>query len=300
MPSPLVLALSLAVSAAPAPDDGGEPLPASAPTQPYELSAWCYGALSEYLAIYDQVKPDLVAINRLFGDPVAESEPYQTDIAAARKELKVISASVTAAEKASPRPISEEGAAAIRQGRMIWSVAESRKSRELARAWLSWGLPDRCDSNARELALRSTVLGGALKYNAGQPAPDVASPEAVAGEGQTPLAPPPQAAPAAEARLAPVAIVAPAPVEKPQAEAAAPPAPPLPSVDAPAPAAPPSTAELLATQPPETAPQAASPQAATPLPAAPTQPAEEPAVPPPSPAPTAATTSPDEPQEPML
>src|SRR5579859_5460010 len=99
----LVLAFSLMV--APPPDGGGEPLPPGAPAGGYELSAWCYGALSEYLHIYDEVKPQLVAINKLFGEPVAEAEPYQSDMAAARKELKMIGDAVTAAEKASPKPI---------------------------------------------------------------------------------------------------------------------------------------------------------------------------------------------------
>jgi len=164
----LILALSLMAASTPPPDQG-EPLPPGAPTGDYQLSAWCYGALSEYLAIYDRVKPDLVAINKMFGDPVKESEPYQADIAAFRKELKMIGNAVTLAEKASPRPIAPEGAAAVRQGRMIWSVVEAKPHRELARAWLTWGLPDRCDSVPRQLAERSLVLGKALSYNAGSP-----------------------------------------------------------------------------------------------------------------------------------
>ena len=45
--------------APPAAADVGEPLPPGAPTDSYELSAWCYGALDEYLTIYERVKPDL-------------------------------------------------------------------------------------------------------------------------------------------------------------------------------------------------------------------------------------------------
>ena len=174
--TPLIFALSL-MSAAPPPDQGaGEPLPPGAPTDPYELSAWCYGALDEYLKIYEQVKPDLRDIDKLFGTSVVEADPYQHDMAAYRVELKVIGDSVTDAEKASPRPISQRGVSSMRLGRAIWSIAETKSSRELARAWLTWGLPDKCDSNARELAQRSLLLGQALGYNAkppeSPPAPD--------------------------------------------------------------------------------------------------------------------------------
>jgi len=147
--------------------DEGEPLPASAPTKPYDLAAWCYGAMSEYLDVYDRVKPDLRDIDKLFGTSVKnEPEPYGSDMAAARDELKVLANAVTAAEKASAQVIAPEGAESVKQGRAIWSPAEQRTHRELARAWLSWALPDRCDTNARELAARSALLGKVLKYNA--------------------------------------------------------------------------------------------------------------------------------------
>src|SRR5471032_1981887 len=148
----------------------GEPLPPGAPTDSYQLSAWCYGALDEYLTIYDRVKPDLRDIDHMFGTPVVEAEPYQSDMAAARVELKMIGGSVTEAEKASPRPISQDGVAAIKLGRAIWSVAETKKTRELARAWMLWALPDRCDSNAKELTQKSILFGKALNYNTA-PAP---------------------------------------------------------------------------------------------------------------------------------
>ncbi|HXQ14106.1 MAG TPA: hypothetical protein VN814_05730 [Caulobacteraceae bacterium] len=178
---------------------GGEPLPPGAPTDSYQLSAWCYGALDEYLTIYDRVKPDLRDIDHMFGTPVVEDEPYQSDMAAARVELKMIGASVTEAEKASPRPISEDGVAAIKQGRAIWSVAEARPRRELARAWMLWALPDRCDSNAKELTQRSILFGRALNYNAA-PASTQTNPSPPAPPPADATAPPPAAAePAAQA-----------------------------------------------------------------------------------------------------
>ena len=187
-------------AAGPSPRIPGEPLPPGAPTDSYELSAWCYGALDEYLGIYDRVKPDLRDIDHMFGTSVVEDDPYHSDMDAARVELKMIGESVTQAEKASPRPISEAGAAAVRQGRSIWSVAEAKSSRELARAWLLWALPDRCDSNARELTQRSILFGKALNYNNAPPpsqtdsqpapAPDQGSPPANAAAPAPPAAAP--------------------------------------------------------------------------------------------------------------
>ncbi|HXU99246.1 MAG TPA: hypothetical protein VG166_01965 [Caulobacteraceae bacterium] len=174
MPVPaLLFALSLlaadpAQSAAPdsAPPAAGEPLPSGAPTDEYPLAAWCYGALSEYLDVYDRVKPDLVKIDKMFGTSQPnERAPYASDMAAARVELKVLGHAVQAAEQASPSPIAPQGIEALNHGRAIWRPAEAKTSRELARAWLSWALPDRCASNARELIAKSALLGRALKYN---------------------------------------------------------------------------------------------------------------------------------------
>ncbi|HEX7759055.1 MAG TPA: hypothetical protein VF459_06115, partial [Caulobacteraceae bacterium] len=163
----LILALTLMAStSAPAPGASqGEPLPPGAPTDPYQLTGWCYGALAEYLEIYEVVKPDLVAIDRMFGSPVKEDEPYQSDIVAYRNELKIFGNAIEATEKASPQVISPQGAQAIRAGQAIWRPAEARTRRELARAWMSWGMPDQCDVNAKALLARSTVLGKALSFN---------------------------------------------------------------------------------------------------------------------------------------
>jgi hypothetical protein len=151
-------------AADPTPD--GEPLPADAPTAPYELAAWCYGAMDQYLYIYGQILPQLRDIDRLYGSSVkGEAQPYADDMAAAKVELGVLKNAVQSAEKASLKVISPDGARAVSLGRGIWGPAETHSRRELARAWLSWALPDRCDTNARELAAKSNLLGQALKYN---------------------------------------------------------------------------------------------------------------------------------------
>ena len=286
----LILALSLMASSAPPPTDGGEPLPPGAPTDEYELSAWCYGALSEYLSVYDKVKPDLVDINKLFGDPVREDEPYQSDIAAARKELKVIGGAVTLAEKASPQPIAPQGAEALRMGRGIWSVAETKTNRELARAWLTWGLPDRCDSVSRQLAAKSLLLGKALSYNQGQSAP-AEDDTATSAVGAVP-SPEPQPAPQPSVQPPPPAAIAePRPQRRREAQAAAAqPAHPAPDASAP------DTAATAAASPPAQA----LPTATDASPAAQSAPPAPAPTPTPPPAMSAGATPSDEPQEPIL
>jgi len=317
----LILALAL-MTAAP-PDDGGgggEPLPPGAPSDSYELSAWCYGALNEYLTIYDEVKPDLRDIDRMFGTSVVEDEPYQSDMAAARVELKLIGDAVTDAEKASPRPIAPRGAAAMRQGASIWSLAEAKPHRELARAWMLWALPDACDSNARALMTRSLILGRALTYNTGAdaqlpapsaprvenaPAPTTSSLDAAAQTpppaDAAPQAPPPSAeaapqAPSADADAAPTAEAAPATAAVDLPPAAPPPAANLaaepPPSDAAEAAAPPAAPEVVSVQPETPPPVAAPPTAVAPAPPTPTA-EQTPAHPPAAP-------GSDQPQEPTL
>ena len=202
--SALIFALALMAADAPAPagPPQGEPLPSGAPTQDYPLTAWCYGAMSEYLAIYERVKPDLKAIDKMFGSSEPnEPEPYASDMAAAHKELNVLAEAVTAAEKASPTPIAPLGAEAVKQGRSVWAPAEAKTSRELARAWLSWAIPDRCDSTARALATKSALLGQALKYNT----PTAGAEPPPASTSDTPPTSPTESAPEALSTSAPTA-----------------------------------------------------------------------------------------------
>ncbi|HLZ82606.1 MAG TPA: hypothetical protein VKQ54_03495 [Caulobacteraceae bacterium] len=181
----VVLALALGSAGLARAEKEGEPLPSSAPAQPYELAAWCYGAMSEYLDVYDRVKPDLRDIDKLFGSSVKnEKEPYASDIAAAHDELKVLADAVEGAEKASAQVIAPRGAQAVKMGRAIWSPAEGKTRRELARAWLSWALPDRCDSNAHELAAKSALLGKVLKYNTTSAVDAAAPAESAPATGQ--------------------------------------------------------------------------------------------------------------------
>lgn len=200
MPLPaLAFAFALAASD-PSPTVEAEPLPAGAPTRDYPLAAWCYGALSEYLDVYQRVIPDLRAIDKMFGTSEPhEKQPYADDMAAARIELKVIAHAVQSAEQASPSPIAPQGVEAINQGRSIWRPAEMKTRRELARAWLTWALPDRCASNAKALIAKSALLGQALNYNdpsatdapaPAAPSPATDAPPPASTDTASPTAPP--------------------------------------------------------------------------------------------------------------
>ena len=148
--------------------------------------------MNEYLDIYERVKPDLKAIDKMFGSSEPnEPQPYSSDMAAAHDELKVLANAVTAAEKASPNAIAPQGAEAIKLGRSIWALAEAKTNRELARAWLSWALPDRCDTTAPPLTEKSALLGRALKYNTPSPTPSDAPAAAPAEPASPPASEPP-------------------------------------------------------------------------------------------------------------
>ncbi|HEY5106883.1 MAG TPA: hypothetical protein VII73_08940 [Caulobacteraceae bacterium] len=282
----LVLALTLLAADQPPPDAPGEPLPAGAPTEDYALTAWCFGALGEYLQIYDKVKPDLIDIDRMFGSSVKnEKEPYASDIAAARVELTVFAGALEAAEKASPRPIAPEGAKSIQLGQSIWRPAESKTRRELARAWLSWGLPDRCDATARALTVKANLLGQALTYNT--PSPDAA---------KDPMAPPKDAeAPTpAPAEVPAAPTPEPGPVATAPAEQGVPDGPQTPD-ETPAAVAPPTASPEPAISAPAVAPDetpSAAPVDATAPPPGPNADAAPPTTP--EPAVSAPPTAPDE------
>ena len=140
-------------------------------------------------------------------EPAHVTAAHAADMAAAHDELKVLADAVVAAEKASPNPIAPQGVAAIKLGRSIWTPAEEKTSRELARAWLSWGMPDRCDATARTLAANSALLGKALSYN--NPSATDTPPAPATTEATPAEAPPP--AEAATGVAAPPAEMAPAP-----------------------------------------------------------------------------------------
>jgi hypothetical protein len=190
---------------------------ATPPTDDYGYVSWCYGALGGYAELYDKVMPEVTRIEKAFPGPEgvnAAMKEYPAMRDQARSDLKLYRSAITAAEKASPRPISEYGAAAIKKGRSVWGGSDQVDKARLAQVWMSWSPPGDCDARAKTLETKSNLFGQALNYNvkkdeAPAEAARVATPEPEAAptpEAEPAMAPPVAEVPAPEP-------VAPAPVK---------------------------------------------------------------------------------------
>ncbi len=288
---------------APLPIQGG---PVTPPTDDYGYVAWCFGAISGYVELYDRAMPEVIRIERAWPTPSTEEnikEVYPAQKRDAIKSLQLFRRAIEATEKASTSPIGAQGAAAMKKGRAVWTGATSVPPAQLAQFWMSWAPPAKCEATAKALEARSTLFGQALTYNAGAgaaaaPVAPVAEPAPATAVAETP-APPPAAAPLAEeSPAAPAAEVAeaPTPVADAPAQSGIAEAPSPAPADEPveAPATETASAEsaidgLLPTAEPE--PEAAS----APEPEAPPPPVAKP-VEAPKPAPAAATPEPTKPK----
>lgn len=164
--------------------------PAGAPHDDYQFVAWCYGSLRAYVDLHDQVMPEVTRIESTFRPPdrkLSDDLKVYADMQkAARGQLKDFQAALTAAEKASMRPINVVGARAVTQGRDVWKAGPDVTPARLAQAWMSWALPARCETTAKTLQAKATLMGSAFKVN-DEPEPEPAPPAADA-------APPPAGA----------------------------------------------------------------------------------------------------------
>lgn len=217
------LLFALALMAQDAPVTTAVPPPrtqpaATPPSDEYGYIAWCYGALGGYIELYDRVMPEVTRIEKAFPGPdgaAAALKEYPAMRTQARSDLKIYASAITATEKASPRPISEYGAAAMKKGRSIWGGSETVDKARLAQVWMSWSPPGDCETRAKALEKKSNLFGQALNYNVksavpAQPVPqaETPAPEPAPPPAEEPAAPPP--APT-EAPAAKVEVSAPAP-----------------------------------------------------------------------------------------
>lgn len=180
-------------------------LPTGAPRDDYLFVGWCYGALRGYLDLHDQVMPEVTRIESAFRRPgtnLADDLKVYADMQKeGRGQLKLFQAALTSAEKASLRPINMQGAAAVRQGRMVWRDAAEVSKARVAQEWMSWTLPARCETIATALEARANLMGATLSANQATPPVEPAQ-EAVAPPVSTegaadrpPETPAPEAAP---------------------------------------------------------------------------------------------------------
>jgi len=148
--------------------------PNAPPTDEYGYVAWCYGALGGYANLYDRVMPEVTRIEKAFPGPdgvAASLKTYPEMRAQAQLDLKTFASAITAAEKASPRPISEYGGSQVKRGQAIWQGADSIDKARLAQMWMSWSPPGDCEKRAKTLEMKSSILGKALNFNNAASAP---------------------------------------------------------------------------------------------------------------------------------
>lgn len=214
---------------------------ATAPTDDYGYVGWCYGALGGYVDLYEKVMPEVTRIEKTFPGPDgfnAAMKEYPAMRDQARKDLVAYRSAIVAAEKASPRPIAEYGAAAIKKGRSVWTGADQIDKARLAQVWMSWSPPGDCDTRAKALETKSNLFGQALNYNVKKGEAPVAAPALPTPEPEAaPLAAeaeaPTLAAPVEEAPAPVAEAPAKAPVAKPVAKPAAKPVAKKPAADLP-------------------------------------------------------------------
>ncbi len=203
--APIALALVLflqgqpAAEAPPAPDAAApaeapppeERWPAGAPHDDYQFVAWCYGSLRGYLDLHDQVMPEVTRIESTYRPPgrkLSDDLKVYADMQKeGRAQLKAFQAALTAAEKASLRPINTVGAAAVQQGRSVWKAGPDVTKARMAQEWMSWALPAKCETTAKALEARASLLGASFKANA-EPEAETPPPAPAA---ETPPAPTP-------------------------------------------------------------------------------------------------------------
>jgi hypothetical protein len=226
--APLAFALALFLQGQPAAAEATLPPPAETPAEErwppgaphddYLFVSWCYGSLRAYLDLHDQVMPEVTRIETTYRPPgrkLSEDLKVYADMQKeGRGQLKVFQGAMTAAEKASLKPINSVGAAAVVQGRSVWKAGPDVTPARLAQAWMSWALPAKCETTAKTLHDRAVLMGASFKVN------------------EEPEAPPPEAsAPADPAKVLLEGPPAPAEAPAPTPDQAAPPpeTPPAPS-----------------------------------------------------------------------
>lgn len=137
---------------------GEEPFPTGAPTDDFGFVAWCYGALSGHLALYDKVLPEVRRIEAEFPDSGTPVDKIMTGYAVQHRRgerLLLLYDRALSAGEAAGKTDGEDRAADIAKGKEIWAGADSADPKQLAQLWMSWGLPGRCQSTAVKLAPRA-------------------------------------------------------------------------------------------------------------------------------------------------
>jgi hypothetical protein len=193
-PAPAAAEAPLEAPKAESPEDR---IPSGAPRDDYQFVAWCYGALRGYLDMHDEMMPEVTRIEGQFRKPGTRLEDdlkvYADMQKDGRGKLKSFQAALTAAEKASVRPINTVGAAAVRQGRQIWNTGQDVTKARKAQEWMSWVLPARCETVSASLEQKAKLMGATFRVN--EEPPPAAPAEPAIETTAAPAEPPPAEAP---------------------------------------------------------------------------------------------------------
>jgi len=149
--------------------------------------------------MHDEVMPEVTRIEGQFRKPGTslkdDLKVYEDMQKDGRAKLKAFQAALTAAERASVRPINTVGANAVRQGRQTWNAGPEVTKARKAQEWMSWALPARCETVAASLEQRARLMGATLRVNEERAEPAAAEAPAAA-ETPTAEAPPAETPPA--------------------------------------------------------------------------------------------------------
>ena len=151
--------------------------PKGAPHEDYQFTAWCYGVLRQHMELYNQVRPELTAISKRWETVEEDEKSYADQIAAGKMYLAQFAKALEVAEKASPRPINAQGAAAIEQGRRMWSEFNTVDKTMQAYSWMNWELPEKCPKVAVALENKALLMAPALRANLPSPAAKAPEPK---------------------------------------------------------------------------------------------------------------------------
>jgi hypothetical protein len=146
-------ALLLAASPAAATPSNDPNYPPDAPTDDYGFVAWCYGALSGQMELYQLVKPDLDALATSDAERADNNKLDDEQMAAGRDYLGLYQRAMEAAEEATPK-LNIRGGEAISEGHSIWDKARIADAKTRMWSYLNWDLPGRCETTAHKLLKR--------------------------------------------------------------------------------------------------------------------------------------------------
>lgn len=165
----------------------------SAPAQDYDFVAWCHGALTGHMALYETVKPELVSIEQP-GEVATDAKNDKLQMEAGREYLALYTRALNGVDHGRPGALLERRKAAEAQGSGIWDAFKSQPPRQQMWAYVGWDLPGRCETAAKALQTPKGRLA-ALHGSAPEAATPGAQPgsidDALSGPAATPAQPAP-------------------------------------------------------------------------------------------------------------